>query len=374
MTHLTPEQLSAYIDGQLPPEAFRDAEAHLQSCSVCAAEFEALGKVRFALRETPVTAPPESFYSGVWQRIESPDRVRGHFWFWGMRAAASAGVGLLVLGVVVHQARKPLNELQMSAAVDRLDRGSEPPASSVVVYSEGEKAREAMNEILRSRPAESLDDRSPETKAENAAPVPADDKPAIVAGRNEMPAVAKSFSVASNAAQDSLASTSTGGVSAGGTLQRLNVSEHKGAASPGILSPVRQRALAKKAKRDAAIAAPLWKGTRSGIGAPRTVVVRNERDWIVLWKDHIQGQATPLPLPAVDFDRYTIVGVFAGGKPTAGYSVSIMRLQFQPDGIHVSYRETAPASGPAAAAVVTQPFELRPIPKTDLPVFFEKIQ
>jgi hypothetical protein len=131
------------------------------------------------------------------------------------------------------------------------------------------------------------------------------------------------------------------------------------------------------AKSKAALPAPSnvtpWKGATSGITAPRTVAIQSEEEWLALWKEHVAGQVPPLPLPNVNFARYTVVGVFAGNKPTAGFSIVITRIQFKPDGVHVAYHEVAPDPSMAVADVVTQPFELRIIPHKNLPITFEEV-
>ena len=67
-----------------------------------------------------------------------------------------------------------------------------------------------------------------------------------------------------------------------------------------------------------------------------------------------------------------IVGVFAGAKPTSGYRVEIMNVQMMQDKVVVDYRETSPPAGMAAAAILTQPYDLRVIPRTSLPITFQR--
>lgn len=56
--HLSIEAVAAYVDGELPMKAHLRAGNHLSLCPQCAAEVDAQGQARAALRESrPVTMP-----------------------------------------------------------------------------------------------------------------------------------------------------------------------------------------------------------------------------------------------------------------------------------------------------------------------------
>ena len=56
--HLSIEAVAAYVDGELPMKAHLRAGSHLAVCRQCAAEVEAQGQAREALRESrPVSIP-----------------------------------------------------------------------------------------------------------------------------------------------------------------------------------------------------------------------------------------------------------------------------------------------------------------------------
>lgn len=56
--HLSIEAIAAYVDGELPMKAHLRAGSHLSLCQQCAAEVDAQGQARAALRESrPVTMP-----------------------------------------------------------------------------------------------------------------------------------------------------------------------------------------------------------------------------------------------------------------------------------------------------------------------------
>jgi hypothetical protein len=56
--HLSSEAVAAYVDGELPMKAHLRAGSHISLCQQCAAEVDAQGQAREALRDSrPVTMP-----------------------------------------------------------------------------------------------------------------------------------------------------------------------------------------------------------------------------------------------------------------------------------------------------------------------------
>ena len=92
----------------------------------------------------------------------------------------------------------------------------------------------------------------------------------------------------------------------------------------------------------------------SGIEESRQVVVRTAEAWKALWKEHAPGQ----PMPAVDFTKSMVVGVFLGSRNTAGYSVAITGIERDGSNAAVTYREDRPGAGDILAQVITFPHHL----------------
>lgn len=93
------ERLSAYLDGELPPGERAEVEAHLGTCTACAARLASLAAVDGAFASLPAEAPEgyfESFPARVAARVraETP-RVSRRLPAWAWAAAAA-----LVLAVV----------------------------------------------------------------------------------------------------------------------------------------------------------------------------------------------------------------------------------------------------------------------------------
>jgi hypothetical protein len=121
MTHLTPDQLSALLDGALEARARAAAERHLEACERCRAELASLASqdelVASALDHDPGEAYFEGFAGRVSERIrrEGAAARRGErpagFLGWlstprGLALAGSVAAVIVVAGLVLVQSRE----------------------------------------------------------------------------------------------------------------------------------------------------------------------------------------------------------------------------------------------------------------------------
>jgi len=111
------------------------------------------------------------------------------------------------------------------------------------------------------------------------------------------------------------------------------------------------------------------KGPMSAIETARQVTVRSADEWAALWKEN----GAQAPLPAVDFSREIVLGVFAGTRPTAGYGIEIVRAVGTTETLVIEYIETAPSRGAITAQVLTSPYHLVAIPRHDGSISFKKV-
>jgi hypothetical protein len=111
------------------------------------------------------------------------------------------------------------------------------------------------------------------------------------------------------------------------------------------------------------------KGPMSAIDSPRQVAVRSAEEWGALWKENGAGA----PLPAVDFSREMVVGVFLGSRPTSGYGVEIVRAIGNSGALVVEYVETRPSRDVIVAQILTAPYHLVSIPTHEGMVTFKKV-
>jgi len=101
------------------------------------------------------------------------------------------------------------------------------------------------------------------------------------------------------------------------------------------------------------------KGDVSGQQTSKQVTVRSDAEWKALWKDH----APTGKMPAVDFSKDMVVGIFLGSKPSAGHDVEIVGVRMQEQELVVEYVQKQPARGTMAAQMLTEPYHLVTVPK-----------
>ena len=117
----------------------------------------------------------------------------------------------------------------------------------------------------------------------------------------------------------------------------------------------------------------LDKGLQDGIESPRQVVARSRDELAALWRENAQRAA----VPAVDFSKEMVVGVFMGTRPTAGFATEIVGYRLATPGgkdVIVEYRETVPGRDVIAAQVIVAPFHIVVIPRQTGTVTFQKVQ
>src|SRR5215213_3319724 len=96
------------------------------------------------------------------------------------------------------------------------------------------------------------------------------------------------------------------------------------------------------------------KGDVSGQQTSKQVTVRSDAEWKALWKDH----APTGKMPAVDFSKNIVVGIFLGSKPSAGHDVEIVGVRMQDQDLVVDYVQKQPGRGTMAAQMLTEPYHL----------------
>ena len=101
------------------------------------------------------------------------------------------------------------------------------------------------------------------------------------------------------------------------------------------------------------------KGEASGHQEAKQVIIRTAAEWKALWQEHSPTQK----MPAVDFAKDMVVGVFLGSRPSAGYEVEIVNVRTEQNNLIVEYAQKQPGRGTMAAQILTEPFHLVSVPK-----------
>lgn len=109
--------------------------------------------------------------------------------------------------------------------------------------------------------------------------------------------------------------------------------------------------------------------SRSAITAPREVVVRDADAWAALWREHA---GLELPLPAVDFSRQMVIGVFLGARPSGCYGTGISSIMPREGRLEVLHVDTEPGPGVICTMATTYPAHLVVVDRSSMPVVFSR--
>jgi hypothetical protein len=410
--HATHEQLSALLDDRLPPSERSALSTHLAACADCRRDQSRLADIRGRLQALPPLHPPERFYQNVLSKTTRQQRAPIFSWAWATPLAAAAVV-LVMVHVTREIKQNPTRNVEEMIApgtqpetVVPAPLPSRPGAGGGPVGFEN-SIRPAKRESAGLPVAALIQDwgglRRPSSTVGKGAGAGN-----YSTGAAELPSQFQEtldVSVSKTKAPIPVGSSMVAGVKpaaipGGGTLkERIALQKNRSQidanrpifrdeASKGIggvrqdargagRAPGRERkdlyyenvddtrAVESDEKRSAGqIATTEWSGDWGGETAKRTVVCRNAAQWVALWSSQSR------PLPGADFSRWTAVGVFLGTRPSGGYGVELTSVVNTPRETVVRWRETKPRPDETVIAALTQPYRIRLIPRTDLPVRF----
>lgn len=110
------------------------------------------------------------------------------------------------------------------------------------------------------------------------------------------------------------------------------------------------------------------RGVSSGIRERAQRVIGTVEEWRALWASHYSTALSPPPLPPIDFSREMIIAVFMGEQRTGGFSLEIKKVEEREGRLQVPFLEHSPAPGSPVLQVLTQPYHMIRLPRTELPV------
>ncbi len=110
----------------------------------------------------------------------------------------------------------------------------------------------------------------------------------------------------------------------------------------------------------------LARGDDSRLVEPRRFLIRDRQAFAAVWTAHAGPNAAT---PAVDFDTRMVAAVFAGERPTPGFSVEVTGTRREgPEpgaGLVVLVDERHPDASRVAAQVIVSPFHIVTLPRDD---------
>ncbi len=111
-------------------------------------------------------------------------------------------------------------------------------------------------------------------------------------------------------------------------------------------------------------------GTYSGVEVKREAVINNNEDYQKLMSE-VYNNLDQMPrIPVVDFTKYTLIAVFIGPRNTGGYMVNIDSINDGNKSVSVSVVEETPGKNCNTMQVITRPYTIVKIPKTDKKAVF----
>ncbi|MBI4533234.1 MAG: protease complex subunit PrcB family protein [Candidatus Melainabacteria bacterium] len=112
-------------------------------------------------------------------------------------------------------------------------------------------------------------------------------------------------------------------------------------------------------------------GVSSGIATRESLVIRDEGDWLALWRRHASNRFPAPSAPNVNFSSEMIIAVFSGGRGSGGYAIKVERITDSGTELVVTVGETGPERGNINTMALTQPFHMVQLAKASVPVVFQ---
>jgi uncharacterized membrane protein len=109
------------------------------------------------------------------------------------------------------------------------------------------------------------------------------------------------------------------------------------------------------------------RGDDSRLVEPRRFLIRDRQAFSAVWAAHAGPNVA---VPAVDFDSRMVAAVFAGERPTPGFTIEVTGTRRDGSSVLVLVDEQHPDPARVAAQVIVSPFHIVTLPRDDGDVEF----
>jgi len=116
----------------------------------------------------------------------------------------------------------------------------------------------------------------------------------------------------------------------------------------------------------------LKEGTNSGFKTAENKVINSTEEFSKIWKILFQNYMETPPLPKVDFRAYSAILVTIGEQNSGGYTINVKSITASKTQEKVIVNTSIPGKSCMTTSVMTYPFQLIMLPKTNGQVSFEK--
>jgi len=355
---------SLYIDGDLSDVEMSEIESHLNGCKSCEKELTALSKTVQLVKSLPKFTAPTSMLSNVKREIKARRNI-----FQRIYPAVKWTAGGLALAATVFFIVKMNGTTNISSVItEKLSKTSaDKKAPSPVAVGKNYRPS-GSKEKARKEVAESI---SAKAAAPSALKQQDDSSKLRSEGMKlEEQEKAKSVSVLKDSADaDKQRISLKGAPETAGFFGSTNdaavkPTEESEVVENGALFK-REIGATKSIKKDKLISPIKDSGILHKDHKKKNMVIRSENEWQSFCSQVFSGKQTP----EVDFGKDMLVAVFAGEKNSSGYTVEITSTGTENGKFVVKYKESG-SGGPLT--VMTYPYSIRSVARSDLPVEFVK--
>jgi len=343
----TKKLISEFIDGKLKGKKLEEFNFHIKKCRSCAKELKDTQAALKAVKKAKEYPLPSGFFSRLSRKLDEAEEKKKGFIFdfrFNRVAGVVAACFILVLTVTV------VRQVQKDAGISIT--GNKQAAEYMVA-----EKKEIKQDVAEKAQA-------PEMKrsALKKSKAPAAAKWEVKEAEPEMEAAADEAFLGVEGASRGVKMYSAPSAGSGSLREET--------AAP---APLLDSAAKKSAVRTAYRERPKeWSGPNSGVARQTQSAFKTGSEWLGFLSKYSALKMRNPDLVNVNFEKQMVIAVFSGQKPTAGYSVRIIGQKETGDRLEVYYTETSPAKGTMTAQVITYPYHIRIIEKTDKAIVFIK--
>lgn len=99
-------------------------------------------------------------------------------------------------------------------------------------------------------------------------------------------------------------------------------------------------------------------GIVSGIEEKSEWLIRTDEEWKSFWRKHKSTETPPTQAPRVNFKSEMVIAVFAGTKPSGGYTAKVAHVTRSDESITVDAVLNKPKPGSMNSQMMTQPYDI----------------
>jgi hypothetical protein len=107
------------------------------------------------------------------------------------------------------------------------------------------------------------------------------------------------------------------------------------------------------------------KGAVSGITETKQEIIRDATAWETIWRQHCRRAKPAEPPPDINFGTDMVIVATLGTRQTGGYAIEIASVEETEGLLRITVKRTAPPKGAMTIQVITAPFHMVTVPRSD---------